>query len=100
MIEQPPERLQRAIKAMHGLDARFLSVQRVEETFRGETVWQGDVYMFAIDTPKATRCYAWLAANDDTRGGEPVAVLGEHPVSSPLAAVRAWIVAREKAKRR
>jgi hypothetical protein len=62
--------------------------ERVRETFQGETVWEGEVLVFElVGHPSASRCYAWEV------DGEVTAVLGEKPVDSALAAVRAAILA-------
>lgn len=48
-------RLQRAIKELHGVDSTHLRSEPVLETFRGETVWDGDVDVFALEGhPEAT----------------------------------------------
>ncbi len=57
------ERLQQAIRDLHGLESTHLRSESVRETFRGETVWEGMVEVFAVTghpkaaspTPGATR---------------------------------------------
>ncbi len=64
----------------------------MEEAFRGETVWKGQVEIFDIEGhPKALLCYAW-AHDTDTGKTKYQAVLKLPPVNSPVAAVRAAIV--------
>lgn len=91
--------LRLAIKRLHGLDGTHRETVRVVETFRGETVWEGDVYVFDVAAPKASACYAWIAPTTKHERVEMVAILGEPPVTSPQTAVRAWIVAKSKAAR-
>ena len=89
--EQPIATFESAIRAMHGAGSRLISRERVDERFGGDPVWQGEVLVFELlDHPTATRCYAWEV------DGEVTAVLGEPPVDSAAAAVRASIMADEK----
>lgn len=83
--------LQDAILHMYGLEATWLETVPVHETFQGETVWQGEVQVFAVEHPKTKRAYAWSAATTGTKRRFH-AVLGVSPIDSPLAAVRASIV--------
>lgn len=91
MSEQ--DRLRRAIRDLHGCESNFIRSEHVRETFEGETVWEGDVEVFALlDHPKASVAYAW-AHETDAGGKRYVAVLGLPPVKSAVDAVRASIVA-------
>ena len=88
MNEIPLSGFEKAIKATHGAGSRLIARERVKETFQGETVWEGEVLVFElVGHPSASRCYAWEV------DGEVTAVLGEAPVDSALAAVRAAILA-------
>lgn len=88
MNEIPLSEFAKAIQATHGAGSRLISRERVTETFEGETVWEGEVLVFElVGHPSASRCYAWEV------DGEVTAVLGEKPVDSALAAVRASILA-------
>ncbi len=83
--------LVKAIKATHGCEARHVESVPVRETFKGKTVWEGDVEVFdLVGHPKAQRCYAW--AYDTGTGSRTLAVLELPPVISPITAVRAGIV--------
>jgi hypothetical protein len=101
------ERLQDAIRDLHGCESQYLETVPVTETFQGETVWQGEVEVFQIrGHPKAKRAYAWshMAGKND-KGTRYVAVLELPPVTSPQTAVKAAIMAeikdaREKEKGR
>ena len=89
MNEVPTETFEKAIRATHGADARLIARERVHERFEGQTVWIGEVLVFElVGHPSASRCYAWEVVD-----GQVTAVLGVGPVSSPLAAVRASILA-------
>lgn len=77
-----------AIQATHGATAHRTGQTHVEERFDGELVWEGDVQTFTLDDhPTADRAYAFVM------DGEIVCVLHEPPVDSPIAAVRAAIMA-------
>ena len=85
------EGLKRAAERARGAPVRFIETVPIVETFRGEVIWEGAVTVFSSDRGDV---YAW-AVEDDI---EPqfVAVLHAQPVTSPLAAVRAWIVSKTK----
>lgn len=69
---------------------------RVTETFQGKTVWDGTVEVFdLIGHPTAKRAYAWAHETDQGKT-RYVAVLHEGKVDSPVAAVRAAIVAEHR----
>ena len=79
---------------MHSCSATWIESAPVREIFRGETVWDGDVQIFDLhDHPKATRVYAW--SHESGAGGRRqfYAVLEAGPVTSPVTAIRASIVA-------
>jgi hypothetical protein len=86
----PTSTFQEAIQATHGAGSRLIDRVRVENRFEGAPVWEGEVLVFELlDHPSASRCYAWEA------GGEVTAVLGGGTVDSPIAAVRASILATD-----
>ncbi len=88
MNDIPLVRFQEAIHATHGVQAQLVGRERVSETYEGETVWKGEVLVFTLtDHPTAAFCYAWEL------DGQVTAILHEGPVDSPLAAVRAAILA-------
>jgi hypothetical protein len=80
-----------AIRHLHGLEATWLESVPVIETHEGQTVWAGEVQVFAVEHPKATRVYAW---SHETEAGKRRfhAVLGAAAVSSPVAAVRVAVL--------
>lgn len=86
--------VQDAIQHMHGCGSVYLESVPITETFKGKTVWDGEVEVFdLIDHPTARQCYAW-GFQDDKGKWQYVAVLNIPPVDSPLAAVRAYIFSR------
>lgn len=93
------ERLQMVIQQMHQCDSTHIRTEQVHETFRGETVWRGDVEIFAVNHSRASRCYTWshLDGKNDERT-RFVAVLGAPPVTSAIDAVRVAILAPRRIK--
>jgi len=87
------ERLRQAIRDLHGLDGSYVRSVAVKETFRGETVWDGVVEVFAINgSDKAAYAYAWSYETDEG-GRRYLAILGVPPILGPRDAVRAAIAA-------
>ena len=90
MIEIDVFAFQHAIRETHGSRSQLIERVSVVETFEGDTVWEGEVLVFdLIDHPTAQYCYAWEV------DGQVTAVLHTGPVDSPVAAVRASILAEE-----
>ncbi|MGO8998920.1 MAG: hypothetical protein ACLQVI_36810 [Polyangiaceae bacterium] len=87
--------LQDAIRHMYGLEATWLESVPVHEVFRGATVWQGEVQVFAVEHAQTKRVYAWSHVTTGTKRRFH-AVLGVPPIDSPLLAVRASIVGEAK----
>ena len=87
-----------AIRHMHGCEATFVESVPVRETFQGATVWDGEVQVFDLKGHKtARRAYAWSSATEGAKR-RFYAVLHAPPVDSPIAAVRASIVAGARQK--
>lgn len=85
MNDAPLAEFKRAILATHGAtEATLAARHRVRETFKGRTVWDGEVLEFAVP---GGSCYAWEV------DGRITAILRAGPIDSPVAAVRAAIVA-------
>jgi hypothetical protein len=98
--EVPPEELQRVVERLHEARARLREVTYVVESFRGQTVWEGAVHVFDLEGhPKAAVCYAWTSPVGEGDQRRYYAVLGAPPINSAADAVRASIVAEQKAKR-
>ena len=93
MNDLPISGFQQAIQATHGAKAELVERVPVHETFEGDVVWTGEVLVFQLQGhPTASRCYAWEVYAWEV-GGEVIVVLHRPPVDSPVAAVRASIVA-------
>src|SRR5262245_34880103 len=93
------ERLRKAIRDLHGVEATHLRSERVHETFQGETAWEGVVEVFALKGhPKAGLAYAW-SEEMDGGGRNDIAVLGVAPIKSARDAVRAALAAVADAAR-
>jgi hypothetical protein len=85
------EGTERAAERARNAPVRLFERVPIVETFRGQVVWEGVVSVFDSD---AGRVYAWAVEGET----EPqfVAVLDTPPITSPLAAVRAWIISQSK----
>jgi len=93
------DELRQAVEHMHGVPARFVESVEVDERHEGKPIWQGAVKVFAVEHPSgAKRAYAWSYRTEGTRR-RFMAVLGLPPVDSAVMAVRASILADERAKR-
>jgi hypothetical protein len=69
----------------------------VQETFSGQTVWEGVVHIFDLaGHPKATRAYAWSSPIEGSEKRRFFAVLHIPPITSPIDAVRAVMVAEHR----
>jgi hypothetical protein len=83
---------------MHQCGAVHAATVHVNRSFKGKTVWDGDVEVFDLmQHPKAKRAYAWAhvdGANDERT--RYVAVLELPPVCGPETAVDASIMADSK----
>lgn len=91
--------LMEAIRKTHGVpEARHIGKVPVQEMFRGEVAWQGDVEVFQVQHPSgATRCYGWgYPSDDDPSRYEYVCVLGAGWVDSPRKAIAAAIRAQTR----
>jgi len=97
MIEVDTAHLKRAVEAQHGCTATFIQSVPVTETFEGKTVWDGVVSVFQIHGhPKASKAYAWSSPIEGSDKRRFFAVLHLPPITSPVEAVRAAIVAGGK----
>lgn len=92
------QKLKEAVEKMHECTATLIQSVPVAETFGSETVWEGLVYVFQIKGHKvATRAYAWSSPIEGSDKRRFFAVLHIPPITSPVDAVRAAIVAEQKA---
>ena len=100
MAEVEADQLKRAVEAQHGCRATLAQSVPVRDTFGGKPVWEGIVHVFDLaGHPTATMAYAWSLP---IKGGDKrrfYAVLHVPPITSPVDAVRAAIVAEPRPKR-
>jgi len=83
----------RAVEGLHGGEATFEWVEHGVERHDGETVWEGDIYVFTLDgIPAANRCYAWSEPVEGSDCRRFFAVLHRPPVTSVALALRASIM--------
>lgn len=97
-LEVDADQLRNSVEAQHGGTATLVQSVPVSESFKGETVWEGVVHVFDLaGHPQATRAFAWSYERD---GGKRrfIAVLQVPPINTPQDAVRAAIVAEQRAK--
>ena len=60
MNELSVDEFSKAIRATHGGDAGLIRRVSVQETFKDQTVWEGEVLIFRLHGhPTARKCYAW-----------------------------------------
>lgn len=94
MIDVSADQLKEAVERQHHSTARLTQSVPVTETFGGNIVWEGIVHVFNLTGhPKATRAYAWSSPIEGSDKRRFFAVLHEGPVTGPVEAVRAAIVA-------
>jgi hypothetical protein len=99
MTETMLSELKRAVESHHGGTATLVQSVPVKETFDGATVWEGVVHVFDLArNPKATRAYAWSSPIEGSEKRRFFAVLHMGAIDSPLAAVRAAIVAEHRSE--
>ena len=87
-----------AIRHLHGLEATWLESVPVVETHEGQTVWAGEVQVFAVEHPKASRVYAWSHETSPGKRRFHV-VLGIPPVTGAERAVRVAILSEGAVRR-
>lgn len=98
MIDVLPDQLKRAVESQHGCTATLLQSVPVKEAFGGAMVWDGVVHVFQINGhPRASKAYAWSSPIEGSDRRRFFAVLHLPPITSPVDAVRAAIVAEHRA---
>lgn len=100
MSEVDSSELKRAVESQHGGTASFVQFVPIQEVFDGKVVWDGTVAVFDLkDSPSgAARAYAWSYERPDGKR-RFFAVLHMGPIVGPREAVRAAIVAEQRARR-
>jgi hypothetical protein len=100
MLEVDHTELRGAVEQMHNCSAQLVQSVPVRERFKGEMAWEGVVHVFALTGhPASTKAYAWSSPIEGSDKRRFFAVLHQPPVSSPVDAVRAAIVAEQQEKR-
>jgi hypothetical protein len=90
-------KLKDAIRATHGCESLYIESVPIKEVFKGQTVWEGTVEVFAlIDHPKSKKAFAWSYRDGDQN--KTVAVLAIPPVDSPQSAVKVAIASKGRQK--
>ena len=78
MIERETDQLKRAIESQHGGAETMVQSVPVQETYSGQTVWEGVVHIFDLaGHPKATRAYAWsspIEGSEKSAGSLPFSI--------------------------
>lgn len=96
MSEVSVAELRQAVESQHGGTATLVQSVPVREIFERQTLWQGVVHIFDLaDHPKANRAYVWSSECEDAKR-RFYAVLHMGPVTGPVEAVRAAIVAERR----
>ena len=97
MSEVTSSELTRAVESQLGGTAILAQSVPVKETHAGAVVWEGVVHVFDLTGhPKATRAYAWSSPIEGSDKRRFFAVLHLPPITSPVEAVRAAIVAEHR----
>jgi hypothetical protein len=92
--------LKRAVEAQHARQATVFQSVPIKETFGRDTVWEGVVHIFSLTGhPTARRAYAWSSPLVSDKG-RFFAVLHQSPVTSPVEAVRAAMMAENREESR
>src|SRR5690348_15683021 len=96
-MELDARQLQDAVEHMHNCSAALVQSVPIRERFARQTVWEGIVHVFALTGhPTATQAYAWSSPIEGSEKRRFFAVLHQGPVTSPVDAVRAAIVAEQR----
>lgn len=99
MPEVSVDQLKQAVESQHGGTATLVQSVPVREKFQGATAWEGLVHVFDLaGNPMATRAYAWSSPIENSDKRRFFAVLHMGAITSPAEAVRAAIVAEQRAK--
>lgn len=85
--------IQKAVERAAECPVTHVESAAVVEMFRGQTMWEGVVEIFALEGhPKAKRAYGW--SDGQGKAARFTAVLEIPPVVSPNTAVRAATAAQ------
>lgn len=93
------EDLKTAVERQHHCSTQLAQSVPVKEGHEGATVWEDVVHVFDLEGhPTAKRAYAWSSPIEGSDKRRFFAVLHQDPVTSPVEAVRAAIVAEARSK--
>jgi hypothetical protein len=99
MVEVAADQLQHVVERQHHCKAQLAQSVPVREAYEGAPVWEGVVHVFDLyGHPKATRAYAWSSPIEGSDKRRFFAVLHLGPVTGPVEAVRAAIVAEQRSR--
>jgi len=99
MDEIETGQLKEAVERMHGGTATLAQFVPIRETFDRKVLWDGEVHVFHLaDHPTETRANAPSSPVEGGTKRRFFAVLHQPPVDSPQAALRAAIVAKNRAR--
>lgn len=92
------QRLKEAVEKTHKVKAEHEGSSAINETFKGNTAWEGVVESFVIEGHHmAKRCYAWsYEVGQETHY---TTVLEIPPVTGPRSAVQTALVAAARLSR-
>jgi hypothetical protein len=98
MVDVNSSELKRAVESQHGGTATLAQTVPIDEKYGGLPVWQGTVHVFDLEgSPSgAKRAYAWSYELPDGKR-RFFAVLHTGGITGPVDAVRAAIVAEQRA---
>jgi hypothetical protein len=97
MIDVSADQLRVTVERMHTCKATLVQSVPVREQHADATVWEGTVHVFDLKGHMtATRAYAWSSPIEGSDKRRFFAVLHLPPVTSPVEAVRAAIVAEQR----
>lgn len=80
--------MEQVIFHLHKADPKHVGTVPVEEIFKGQTLWKGDVEVFDLTGhPKAKRCYGWTHGEPE----EFITILELPPVTDAKSAVKVGV---------
>ena len=87
------EHLKMAVEHTHRCEAKWIETVPVRSQIAGETLWEGEVAVFAVKHPEAKICYAWSELSGRLDSGDRFATaLALAGVDSPLEAVKSIVL--------
>jgi len=86
-----PEMVAQSLSKLEKSPCRYIETVAVKEQFKGQTVWDGEIMVFALDRPPEERCYVWVDRDENRM----VTVLERPPVNSAETALRAYLVSKK-----